>query len=77
MLINFNDKNYPEKEGLYLTVYRFLDVNIWRVMTFSKDLHSVDEWEFPVSKPGWYDFDSEWGYTEYEVDKWWELPEYE
>lgn len=49
----------------------------YRILDYAKDLYEVDDWDFndKKGKPGWYDYDSEWGYSEIEnVAFWAELP---
>ena len=70
----------PDKNGIYLCAEysKAFNRHFFEVLYFSKDLHQVDEFEFKnkKGKSGFYDYDREWGYTEYEnVTHWMPLPE--
>jgi hypothetical protein len=68
----------PEEMGTYLvTLKRLSGELIIDMMSFAKDLHKVDEFDFPNKhKSGWYDYDSEYGYWECTtVIAWMPLPE--
>ena len=73
--IDVNER-LPEDDGLYLvTIERIDGVSRLDMLPFAKDLHNVDEIDFPEHKCGWYDFDSEWGYYEFtRVIAWMSLP---
>lgn len=67
----------PRISGRYLVIrliFKHLSVD---TMYFASDLSDLDQYSFKYKKrPGFYDFDSEYGY--YEVDKviaWGEIPE--
>jgi hypothetical protein len=48
------------------------------VLSFAKDLHKVDEFDFKEEKgkSGFYMYDSEWGYSHFRnVTHWMPLPE--
>ena len=67
----------PTTNGAYWvtlksSVGEFVDKARW-----SDDLHKVDEFDFPVEhRPGWYDYDSEYGHYEVpNVVAWMSLPE--
>lgn len=66
----------PE-DGIYLvTVERTTGVQRIETKSFAKDLHRVDDFDFPEHKCGWYDYDSEYGYWEdTNVIAWMSLPE--
>lgn len=51
----------PEKDGEYLVRLRHGGM---KVIRFTHDLRKVDDYQFKRKKPGWYEFDSEWGYVE-------------
>lgn len=74
--INIKDR-LPSINGRYLVVYHFFQYREVRVLSFAKNLHKVDEYDFPDKKrPGWYICDSEVGYVEMNgVTYWAELPE--
>lgn len=65
----------PE-DGTYLvTVERIDGEPRIDMKSFAKDLHKVDEFDFPKHKCGWYDYDSEYGYWEdTNVIAWMPLP---
>lgn len=71
--INVQDR-LPEKAGRYLT---FRNPSCIRVTGFSLNLESVDQYEFHgMKRPGWYDYDSEYGYYEWrDITYWMPLPE--
>lgn len=54
-------KRPPEKDGDYLTRLRHGGM---KVMGFTHDLRKVDDYHFRKKKPGWYEYDSEWGFYE-------------
>ena len=66
----------PE-DGTYLvTVGRVVGGAGIDIKSFAKDLHKVDEFDFPKHKSGWYDYDSEYGYwQDASVIAWMPLPE--
>ena len=51
----------PEKDGDYLARLRHGGM---KVMGFTHDLRKVDDYQFKRKKPGWYEYDSEWGFCE-------------
>ena len=61
---------FPTKEGEYLCVTEYNGRQMYRLLNFSKDLYSVDKYDFYelASKhiAGFYEYDTEWGY--YKVD---------
>lgn len=66
----------PDKDGSYLVTYT---PGLITKLYFSKCLSDVDAYDFPVEegykRPGWYEYDSEYGHYEYEnVTAWMELP---
>jgi len=69
----------PE-DGTYLvTAERIVGEPVINIKSFAKDLHKVDEFDFPKHKcgwyGGWYDYDSEYGYWEdTSVRAWMPLP---
>ena len=70
-------KALPEENGKYLvTVKRFYG-NAVCIENFTHDLHSVDEYDFEDEhRPGWYSYDSEYGYAEaLSVIAWQKLPD--
>lgn len=69
----------PDKAGEYLVThgsnldgYRRVGIKM-----YSPNLHNVDKFDFPNKKrPGWYDYDSEYGHYEWnDVIAWMLLPE--
>lgn len=72
--------NPPTEEGKYLCITRFDEFKtvppFYNVYDYSLNLESVDEFDFNGEKrPGWYDYDGEWGYWEIErVNYWMPLP---
>lgn len=74
----------PEEDGEYIItrnlsnsyVNRDLGVHV-EIVSFAQDLSSVNQFDFvDIKRPGWYDYDSEYGF--YEIDgviAWMPLPE--
>lgn len=62
----------PKKNGDYLCY----DGNYIRLLSFAKSLYSVDKYTFTNEhRSGFYDYDIEWGYCEWdEVTHWMPLP---
>ena len=57
----------PEKRGDYLVTQKatFTDYVYISVIGYALNLYDVDEYDFADKKrPGWYEYDSEWGYRE-------------
>lgn len=70
-------KNPPKKAGKYLVVYRCFHYRDIRVISYTLNLKSVDEYYFvDEDRPGWYRYDSERGYYEVSDDVvcWQDLP---
>ena len=74
-------KKLPEKNGKYLCAIRFSCDEGYNldILRFADDLYSIDEFEFHDRKGvhGFYDYDSECGFCEIEleyVDYWIPLP---
>lgn len=66
----------PGEEGEYLCCKEYINHQFYAVLNFSKNLHEVDKYDFPNEKcPGFYGFDSEYGYIAEEVIAWMPLPE--
>lgn len=69
----------PEKRGDYLVTQKatFTDYVYISVTGYAHNLYDVDEYDFTDKKrPGWYEYDSEWGYREFDnVIAWMPLPE--
>ena len=69
----------PEKRGDYLVTQKaiFPGHILRRIVDYAPNLHDEDEYEFKGKKrPGWYEYDIEWGYRELEdVIAWMPLPE--
>lgn len=72
---------FPKKNGEYLCTTSIhlipKDRRYVKKLSFAKSLKSVDEYDFAEEdRPGWYDYDGEWGYFEWTpVLAWTELPE--
>jgi hypothetical protein len=69
----------PDKNGNYLVIS---DSPICRrivIASFAKNLDKVDKYTFQFrgkKRPGWYDYDCDWGYFELDyVTHWLPLPE--
>lgn len=70
--ISVKDK-LPDEDGRYLV---FTSNSTMIIVGFAKSLKDVDEYELPASKPGWYNYDSEYGYYECtSITHWRKLPE--
>lgn len=57
----------PEERGVYLVTQKaiFPGHVFRRIVGYAPNLHDVDEYDFADKKrPGWYEYDSEWGYRE-------------
>lgn len=73
--------NPPKKAGEYLCTkdFAFGDKSrkLYAILSYSKNLESVNKWDFYGKKrPGWYWYDSEYGYIESDrVTHWIPLPE--
>lgn len=70
----------PDKDGAYLVTIINKDRVYMKVKRFAVDLFEVDNWEFfnlkDKHKPGFYDYDSKYGYGELiGVVAWAECPE--
>lgn len=70
----------PETNGKYLCANYSKTFNRYfiEVLSFAKDLHKVDEFDFKEEKgkSGFYMYDSEWGYSHFRnVTHWMPLPE--
>lgn len=66
----------PKKNDKYLVIS---DSPISRrilIASFAKSLEKVDKWAFRgKSRPGWYDYDCDWGYFELDyVTHWMPIP---
>lgn len=79
--ISVKDK-LPDKSGKYLVTYGSnlnKDERLIEIAGFSKNLTSLDKYDFPkreFNRPGFYGYDSEYGYYEQtKVIAWMELPE--
>lgn len=72
---------YPPKNGQYLVTVRYYinDVvyNKIQLVKYANNLSKVDKYDFDFNtNPGWYDYDSEYGYYPVgNVVAWMELPE--
>ena len=70
---------HPEKPGKYLVTIKYSTHKSLEISNFSKDLYTVDEYDFYDKKgqPGWYGYDSEWGfYEQHDIIGWGELPDF-
>lgn len=70
----------PKTNGSYLCADYSKTFSKWfiRILSFSKNLYKLDEFDFPKEKgkSGFYSYDSEWGYCKHdEVTHWMPLPE--
>lgn len=71
----------PEEEGKYLTVFTINTIPprpVIEVCCYAKDLYKVDKYDFQDKKrkPGFYQYDSEWGFFEMsDITHWMPLPE--
>ena len=69
----------PEKIGNYIITQKSdITGHVYRnIASYALNLHDVDEYDFEDKKrPGWYHYDSEWGYYELkDVTAWMPLPE--
>ena len=70
----------PDKEGKYLCVdcSQMVGKPFIRILSFSNDLHEIDEYDFcsDKGKSGFYGYDGEWGYYSAEnITHWMPLPE--
>lgn len=70
-------KDPPKKFGRYLVVWGETE-NV-ETLSYALNLEEIDDWDFTnETHPGWFSFDTEYGYYEVRADrvKWWaELPE--
>lgn len=67
----------PSEDGEYLCCTDFNGHKAMHIYSFAKNLRKVDKYDFKgQNRPGWYDYDSEWGYGEmHGVTHWMSLPE--
>ncbi|MCR4674062.1 MAG: DUF551 domain-containing protein [Lachnospiraceae bacterium] len=67
----------PDKGGQYLVTLHFSTHDVIDVISYARNLYLVDEYDFSDKKrPGWFDYDSEYGYYERgDVIAWQPLPE--
>ena len=72
--ISVKDK-LPDKDGRYLCCWGEHKYIV--IYSFAKKLSKVDKYDFKgKNRKGWYDYDSEWGYSEMcGVTHWMPLPE--
>lgn len=56
----------PKASGRYIVTMHFFDNDFVEMANYSTDLHTVDKYDFPKHKAGWYNDDSEYGH--YELD---------
>ena len=66
-------KANPKKDGRYLVT---TDSNYVAIKSYAKNLRKIDKDDFDKAEPGWYDYDSDFGYYKYhKVIAWMELPD--
>lgn len=69
----------PDKDGKYLVVHtNVLGTEFYiSTMKFALNIKKVDKYDFAGhARPGWYDYDSTWGYHEWDnITHWTPLPE--
>ena len=68
----------PKKNGRYLVTLKYSTHKILQIALYSNDLYKVDQYDFfdKKNQPGWYNYDSEYGYYEQnDIIGWTELPE--
>ena len=66
-------KANPKKDGRYLVT---TDGNYVAIKSYAKNLRKIDKDDFDKAEPGWYDYDSDFGYYKYhKVIAWMELPD--
>ena len=71
-------KTLPNVNGTYLCVFDGWDGRSYiKTASFTTNLEKLDEYDFKGEKrPGWYGYDSEWGFFEYDsITHWMPLPE--
>lgn len=56
----------PKASGRYIVTRHFFDNDFVEMANYSTDMHTVDKYDFPKHKAGWYNDDSEYGH--YELD---------
>ena len=57
--------NPPTKNGKYLCVCKYTGTYYYTILEYALSLQEVDDFDFAEkNRPGWYDYDSEWGYYE-------------
>ena len=71
----------PKERGQYLVLAGGIgfDKLFYKILRYATDLYEVDDFDFyrykGKNQAGFYSYDSEWGYSEYEGVKYWtELP---
>lgn len=68
----------PDKNGLYLCCYDAGGGHWYiTIRSFTNNLEEVSNHDFyKINRPGWYDFDFEYGYFERKnIEYWMKLPE--
>ncbi len=72
--INY-EKERPKKNGEYMVVKSFSGYRKIDVVRYALDLTKVDDYTFTKHRPGWYEWDDEYGYYERRnITHWSELP---
>lgn len=66
----------PKEDGEYLVTYSVYGTRLMRVLSYSNNLYKIDKYDFSRSdKKGFYNFDSEYGYSKRnDVIAWQPLP---
>ena len=73
--ISVKDK-LPDKNGDYLVVTSFFDRRRIEVLTFVQNQEKLDSYDFHGKRrPGFVDYNSEYGFSERRVSHWMPLPE--
>ncbi len=72
--VSVEKDGFPKKNGQYLCL---VEHKYYRILSFAKKLKSVCKYDFKgCNYSGFFDYDSEWGYYEFDgVSHWMPLPE--
>ncbi len=66
----------PKQDGVYLVTRRSFNRDKIEVLSYANNLRYIDDCNFwNIERAGWYAYDNEYGYIEYDgVTAWCELP---
>lgn len=67
----------PTENDNYLCIVKSFNHSYIGILGYCYNLRLVDKYDFPKKKSGFYNYDSEWGYSDWtdKVTHWMKLPE--